>query len=183
MVIVGGSSSRDYRGGNNFKRGVCGSCHSGKESVVRMRLLEAIRVVLLSSEGIDFVRQQVAERLGTAALDHGAEFLLRRDRSTRTENKIREFVGFLASGNHSTYVVQARDEKAAIEALEQEARVPIKLPTRCSHGSSTSRSASRWIHFVAARSFGATSETGRCAWSRSSMAPSWSAGSSCRWRF
>ncbi len=137
MVIVGGSSSRYYRCGSNFKRGVCDSCHSVKESVVRMRLLEAIRGALLSSEGIEFVRREVVERLGAAALDHGAELLRRRDRLAKTENKIRELVSFIADGNHSTYVVQslndletqARDEKAAIVALEEEARVPIKLPT------------------------------------------------------
>lgn len=137
MTICGGDADRRYyRCSHNRARRTCPNSSSILERVVRERLLEAIRARVQTPEGIAYVRKRVALQLREAMRTHQADVDERRARLARTEDRIRNLIELLASGERSERVVtalrdleaQADAEKAAIAALQELAGAPIQLP-------------------------------------------------------
>lgn len=137
MVIIGGSSERYYRCGDHHKRRVCSNSLSIRERVVRVNLLAVLREMIMSPEALLYIRERLAGKLveaqqrATGALDE------RRQRLARTKQRIDSLTDVIADGERSEALLQklrdleaqARDEKAAIEVLEQQARESMKVPS------------------------------------------------------
>lgn len=92
---------------------------------------------MLSPDGIAQFRKRIAEELRDYARNLEARRKERVERLTRTEEKIRGLIEFIATGDRSEYVVAtlrdleafARAEKAALAELAQEANRPLRLPS------------------------------------------------------
>jgi hypothetical protein len=136
MQIMGGSSERYYRCVANRKRGTCANRLSVREGLTRARVLEAIGQALASPKAIAYVRQRLAERVGSHARDAGRELAERSARLGRTEERIRGLITMQADGDRSPMVAemrrdleaQASQERAAIADLRTLANEPIRLP-------------------------------------------------------
>ena len=139
MSMMGGLKYRYYRCQANKTKGigVCGNSRSVREDIVRPQILDTIRERLLAPEGVAYVRKRVAEELRDHSKNLDAELRERKERLKRTVEKMAGLADFLASGERSQYIVStlrdhetfAKQEREAIEQLEDEARMPIRLPS------------------------------------------------------
>ena len=137
LTIFGGSSRRYYRCGDYKKRGTCGNGLSLREDVVREKLLGFMRENLTGPKEVAFIRKTVAEVLGSLSRKVNAELDERRQRLSRTEQRICGLVQFIADGDHSDYVrsalkdleAQAKTEKRAIADLEARGSGAVRLPS------------------------------------------------------
>jgi site-specific DNA recombinase len=138
MTIFGGTrTAKRYRCAYQVQRGTCDNALSVREDVARRCIVDGVKARLLRPEGLAFVRQEMARRMGELNRGLDAELKERRARLARTEDKIRGLVEFIATGDRSDYVVStmrdleahAKQEKAAIAELVRQARQPIALPS------------------------------------------------------
>lgn len=137
MVIVGGSTTRYYRCGDAHKRRTCPNRASIKEPVVSARLLAAIHGSLATPEGIAYVRERLAERLGTKAHEVRVELDERRERLVRTRQRIDRLTDLIADGERSEALLQklrdlegqARDEQATMATLAAQVSEAPRLPS------------------------------------------------------
>lgn len=137
LTLSGGTNAAYYRCQTNRKQGTCSSRISVREDVSKRRILEAFESWLSSPEGVQNIRKNIAKEMGEATRKIENEINERRERLQRTELKIRGLIEFIATGDKSEYVVStmrdleayARTEKAEIDALIEESRVPISLPS------------------------------------------------------
>jgi site-specific DNA recombinase len=137
MSIHAGTSAAYYRCQTNRAKGTCDHSTSFREDVARREILTAIRERLLSADGLQYVRRRIAEELRDYTKNLDAEIKDRRTRLTRTEDKIRGLIDFIANGDRSDYISStlrdleafARTEKAEIAALVQAAQEPLRLPS------------------------------------------------------
>ncbi len=119
-----------------MKRGTCKNRLSVREEIARERILAAIKSKLTSPDGLAYARKRIVERLRGASKLANAELTERRQRLTRTDQRIRGLVRFIADGDRSEAVVsglrdleaQARTEREGIAAIERDAGKPIELP-------------------------------------------------------
>jgi site-specific DNA recombinase len=137
MVITTGSSAAYYRCVDNKKRGTCDNARSVREDVARRRIFDALMDRLNRPEAIEYLRKRIAEQLGELGRNMGRDVSERRERLARTEQRIHNLLLGMADGERSEYArtmlkdleAQAAADKAAILALEDQARVPVVLPT------------------------------------------------------
>lgn len=137
MIIMAGTHAQYYRCGDNRKRGTCSNALAVREDVARRRIFGALSEHFRKPVVVDFLRRRIAEHLGRAARDASRELDEHSRRLTRTEERIRALVDYLANGDRSEYVanairdleVQARTDKAAIAAIKSAAGKPVALPT------------------------------------------------------
>jgi hypothetical protein len=71
MQITGGSTQRYYRCVANRKRGTCTNRLSVREGLTRTRVFAAVSEALATPKGIAYVRQRLAERVGSLSRDAG----------------------------------------------------------------------------------------------------------------
>jgi site-specific DNA recombinase len=136
MQITGGSTQRYYRCVANRKRGTCSNRLSVREGLTRTRILAAVSDALGTPSALAYVRQRLAERVGTLSRDAGREVGERSARLERTEERIRGLITMQAEGDRSPMVAQMRadleanaeQERAAISDLRELASAPIRLP-------------------------------------------------------
>lgn len=137
MVLTGGSSARYYRCGVSKKRGTCPNRLSLREDVARSCLLGAIKEHFCSPEAVVYLRERIAEHLGTMNRDLDVKVREYRERLGRTEARIGGLIDFISKGDQSEYLratlmdleAQAKSDKDALRALEQQATTPIVLPS------------------------------------------------------
>lgn len=137
LTIYGGESRRYYRCNTNYSKGTCSNDLKVKEAELRGNTLATIRAALQSKEAIEYVRRQVAERVGDYSRHLEAELRERRERLKRDEDRLKGLVQFIADGDRSEYVVttlrdleaHAKVERAAIDRLQRETREPLRLPS------------------------------------------------------
>lgn len=137
MVISGGSSAAYYKCVDFKKRGTCSNSLSVREDIARRRIFDALVERLNRPKAIDHLRKRLAQQLGELGRRLGGDIAERRERLARTEQRIRNLLLGFAEGERSEYArtmlrdleAQATTEKAAIAALEEQARVPVVLPT------------------------------------------------------
>lgn len=137
MVITGGSAARYYICGSAKSRRLCTNRLSVREDVARRCILGAIREQLTAAGAVDYLRRQIAERLGAASRDANREIDERRARLARTEARIRGVIDFIAAGDQSEYMratlldleSQAKTEKAEIQGIISRSKSPVRLPT------------------------------------------------------
>ncbi len=137
LTIYGSKSGRYYRCNTHYAKGTCKNPVSVREPDLRATCLESIKNTLQSKEGIEYVRRQMAERLGNWSRTIETELAERRERLKRTEDRIKGLVQFIADGDRSEYVVstlrdleaQAKADHAGIDRLQRDAREPLRLPS------------------------------------------------------
>jgi hypothetical protein len=191
MTIFGGTrTAKRYRCAHQVQRGTCDNALSVREDVARRSIVDCVKARLLRPEGLAFVRQELARRMGELNRGLDAELKERRARLARTEDKIRGLVEFIATGDRSDYVVStmrdleahAKREKAAIAELVRQAasRSPCPRSTRSRPPWAIStRSSPRTRSAAAPRSTGCSRAAGSIS-IRSPMASTWPARSCSR---
>ncbi|MGN6108608.1 MAG: recombinase zinc beta ribbon domain-containing protein, partial [Kofleriaceae bacterium] len=136
LTIYGGRQ-RYYRCSTHHTKGMCNNDLRVREEVLRDVALGAIRKQLQSSEQVARVRKEIAQRLRDYSQTLDAEVREHRGRLTRTEDRIKGLIQFIADGERSEYIVatlrdlevQAKTERAAIERIQREAQQPLCLPS------------------------------------------------------
>lgn len=137
LTLSAGTNAAYYRCQTNRKQGTCGSRISVREDTSKKKILEAFEAWLVSPEGVQQIRKNIAKELGEKTRSLETQMTERRERLQRTEQKIKGLIDFIATGDKSEYVIStmrdleayARTEKAEIEALIDESREPIALPS------------------------------------------------------
>jgi hypothetical protein len=137
MSISAGTSAAYYRCQGNRTKNTCPNRVSVREDVARRCVLRAIQDDMSSPEGIAHYRKRVAEELRDYSRNLEARRKERTERLTRTEEKIRGLIEYIATGDRSEYVIStlhdleafARAEKAALAELAEQASRPLRLPS------------------------------------------------------
>jgi site-specific DNA recombinase len=137
MTIMAGSSAAYYRCADRAKRGVCDNAVSVREEVARSCLFRAIHDALFSTENVDYLRKQIAERFGELSRTATADLRERTERIARTKARLDNIVAFVAEGHHSETMgaaiadleTQLKADRAALAALKEQAAAPVSLPT------------------------------------------------------
>ncbi len=139
MVIIGGSSARYYRCGDQHKRGTCSNDLAVREDVVRGHLLAELERVLLSNKGVVYARQVLAKKLGEASRSIDREKRRIEQQLDRLDRQTRKLIDFISDADARALVPvkealaehQAERERLIEElrSLDARGRQPIKLPT------------------------------------------------------
>ncbi|MEO8842496.1 MAG: recombinase family protein [Kofleriaceae bacterium] len=139
MTMMGGAKYRYYRCQTNKTKGpgICANGYSVREDIARPKILDAIRERFMSPDGVMEMRKRVAGQLRDHSKKVDAELRERRERLKRTEEKMAGLADFIATGDRTQYIVKtlhdhevfADQERAAIAALEEDARQPLYLPS------------------------------------------------------
>lgn len=136
MTISGGEEGRRYYRCTGARVGACEQRRSVRESILRERLIAAIRERFGSSEGVALIEQLIAEELASESESDTR----RRDlvaRLEQTEARIRRLVLAVADGNAPAVVLttigdleRQRDrDRAELERLAEVATAPLDAPT------------------------------------------------------
>ena len=137
MIIAGGSSARYYRCGDAQKRRTCAQRASVREPELREAVFGAVARVLASPASIASVHDAIAARLGAGSDVPAREIASRRESLAQTRARIERITDLLADGENSAALrarlraleAEARDELAAIDALEASVREQPEIPS------------------------------------------------------
>ncbi|HSR98411.1 MAG TPA: zinc ribbon domain-containing protein [Kofleriaceae bacterium] len=125
MSISAGSSAAYYRCQGNRTKNTCPNRVSVREDVARRCVLRAIKNEMSSPKGIAHYRKHVAEELRDYSRNLEARRKERTERLTRTEDKIRGLIEFIATGDRSEYVVATLRDLEAFARAEQAAQAEL----------------------------------------------------------
>lgn len=136
MVVRGGGADRRYYFCSASARGRCENKKGVLTRVVEEKFFEMIRERVSSPAGIARARKRIAEKLGELARSQAETLKEKRSTLSRIEARIANLVSVLASGENSQAIrdalrdmeSHAKTEKRAIEAVEQLATSPVRLP-------------------------------------------------------
>ena len=136
---INGSSHRYLRCPANKTKGptVCKNSKNVREDIARTAILDAIRERLLSPDGVAHMRKRAADELRGWSMKLDAELRDRKERLSRTDEKMAGLADFIGSGDRSKYIITtlhdleifADQERAAIAELTEESRHPLRLPS------------------------------------------------------
>jgi site-specific DNA recombinase len=135
-LTITGSNYTAYRCATRLKKGICGNDLLVREDVLRKECLDAIAETIRTPANVEYVREQVAERIKNHGKEIKNEVAHRRERLERAEARTKELIDLMTSGIKSKTIstelnqIEARIEAdtAAVTRLQRELKEPVALP-------------------------------------------------------